>query len=546
VTPGDPAGIEAPSASAPPPAGMPSPAPPTGAASLTERASAGMAWGAGAALAFQAVAVVVQVLLTYLLSKPQYGIYGIAAAVLTLTGLLQQVGLSEVLQHRRTAIHLWVNPAVWLSALLGACGALVLAAAAMPMARLYGSGTLGWLLLLMTPVPLVRSLGVVPQGLLVNAMRFRVYYGLMLGAGVTNSLLVLAFAGAGLGVYSFAAAMLVAEPLYTLALWRATRPRVRRGPQLTRWRYLLGDLGLVFGSNAARWARSASDALVLGIIAGPAATGTYVFAMSMAVQVVRVVTLNLASALLPALTRLQADPQRGVAAFLRAARALMFIGAPMCVGLAASSRLFVNAFLDAEKWHDLPPVLSLLALGVTFRLLEEPMQSLLVAQGRFRTAFRVSLAAVLLFVVAVSLGALRGGALGAAAAVALFHLVTGPTQLLVACRPGGLRPLAALRVYLEPVLLSALAIGPWYLLVRSLPVTSRAGNALELAGLIVASGLTYAALATVLRSAAWRELLERAEGLAPARLRPPLAALRWLAARGRPGAGYTPPPSRPR
>src|SRR5262249_24637550 len=177
---------------------------------------------------------------------------------------------------------------------------------------------------------------------------------------------------------------LLAEPIYLLVMWRISGARVRGGPRPARWLVLARDLRFVFGSNVARWIRTSIDPLILGLFASASVVGVYFFAQIMVVQIIRVVTLNLSGVLLPALNQLSQDPQRQTGAFLRAARALTLIGAPLCIGLGATGPLFVRVFLDADKWSALPPVLGVLSAGMLFRLADEPIQALISAQGRFQ------------------------------------------------------------------------------------------------------------------------------------------------------------------
>lgn len=496
--------------------------------SLTHRTTSGAAWGMAGALVNQVAGLVVQTALTYLLTRAEYGTYGKAFSLLTFAMLLQQVGFTEILLRRRNRLHLWATPAFWFSITLGVAGSVLMAAAAAPVGRLYEDPLLATLVLLASPLPLVRSFNAIPAAALSEQMRFRAHYSLMVAWGLAASLLTLALALLGLGAKSFILAFLIADPIYACALWLTARPRVRAGVRPRRWRFLARDLAFVFGSNAARWARASTDPLILGLFATRDVVGLYFFGFSMVIQIVRVVTLNLAGVLLPALNRLSDDPPRQVAAFLRAARVLMLIGAPLCVGLAASGTLFVRVFLNAEKWRDLPPVLGVLGLGVVFRLLDEPVQSLISAQGRFRLGFRLSVISAVAYIALCAAGSSTGVAINTALAAATYYAIAGPVLLAIAVRPGGGTPAQALRVFGVPFLLSVVAIGPWYFLEPLVPGQGRWRDAGALAGLIVASAATYAGLLVLLRPAGFSELLHRAGAVAPG---PAGRALRTLAAR---------------
>jgi len=487
-------------------------------ASLASRTVTGVIWGAGGAVVYQAFALVVQTALTYLLTKSQYGTYGKAFSILTLTMLVQQVGFNEILLRRRTRLELWAAPAFWFAATLGACGSVLLAILAVPLARIYSDPELTTLLLMMSPLPMVRSLLVLPAVTLVEGMRFRTHYGLMFVNALATSSATLAFAAAGCGAESLVAGTLFSEPIYTAIMWRVSKARVRSRPRPSRWQPLIRDLRFVFGSNAARWLRTNSDPLILGMFAPASAVGVYFFAQSMVVQIIRVVTLNLSGVLLPALNRMANEPERQVAAFLRAARALTLIGAPLCVGLGASGALFVRVFLDAAKWSALAPVLGILALGMVFRLADEPIQALISAQGRFKLGFRLALGTGISYALVCLIGSIPGSPLSMAAAAAGYYLLAGPFLLYQAIRVGGGRLSDACRVYWIPFLLALAAIAPWLLLDRLLPGQGRARDAIVLAGLIAGGGTSYLWLVRTIRPSGWNEVLDQIQCRAPPRV----------------------------
>jgi PST family polysaccharide transporter len=476
-------------------------------------------WGAGGAVVYQLFALFVQTALTYFLTKSQYGSYGKAFAVLNFSMLLQQAGFTEILLRRRDALRLWIPVVFWCALALGACGALLMAALARPAATLYGDPQLAALLLLAAPLPLVRSLLVVPSVQLVQAMRFRVHYGMMLVNALTISFLTLLLAWLGAGAESYAGAMLISEPIYVFSLWRLAGTHIRARPHPSRWLPLATDLRFVFGSNVARWARSGIDPLILGLFAPSAAVGVYFFAQSMVGQIVRVVTLNLSSVLLPALNQIGHDTARQTSAFLRAARALMLIGAPCCIGLAATASLFVRVFLDAHNWESLPPVLSVLSLGITFRLLDEPVQSLISARGRFRLGFHLSVVTAAVYVAVCTLGAIGGNPLYMAIAAASYYALVCPLILRVALHSGKGTTAQAIRVFAGPVMMSVASIVPWLVLDRWVAGEGRLRDGCVLALVVVASCLTYLALGRFFQPAGWRELTDRFEALAPGPLK---------------------------
>jgi len=488
----------------------------------------GVTWGVASAIVYQLVALGVQTALTYVLEKSQYGTYGKAFAVLGLAMLMQQLGFNEVLLRRGKQLRLWLGSAFWLALLLGFSGAGVLALVAVPLGRFYDDPQLTLLVLLATPLPIIRSLAVVPTVTLVAAMRFRFHYSLMLVSALATSLLTLGLAHQGFGSKAFIIAMLVVEPCSVAVLWKLARPPGWPGVRPSRWRFLTKDLRFVFGSNLSRWLRSSIDPLVLGIFATASVVGLYFFAQSIVLQIVRVVSLNLTGVLLPALNQLSDAPKRQTDAFFHAARVLLLIGAPACIGLGAIGPLFVRVFLDAGKWHDLPPVMSVLSIGMVFRLLDEPINALIAAQGRFRLGFRLSMTTGVAYVATCAAGAMAGDAVRTALAAATFMLVNGPLLLTIAIRPVGGSVRQALTLFAIPFLLSIAAILPWMLLDRAIPGKGHLRDVVVLACMIPGAAATYLLMLAAARPPGWHELLDRMIAIAPGRLKPAFSRIARL------------------
>lgn len=522
--------------SAPTQPAAPTPAATSGDESLTHHAARGVAWNLVMSVAERLLSVGMQIALTYVLLKEDFGVWALAMPMVNLVTIMQYSGVREILMRRRKRIHLWINPAVWMSGAIGLLGAAVMLGAAVPMARIYENPELGVVVALLAITPLARAMAIVPDALMFDALRFRATATMFALGSMAANFLYMVFALLGMGARSFPLALPLPEAVRAAIIWRMMKPRVKRSPELRRWRYMVGDSALVFGSNLAKWARGYGDYFVLGLFATEGMVGVYFFAFSLSIQTFRMVTLNLASVLLPTLSRLRDEPERQVSAFLRAARAMMFIGTPMCLGLGAVAGPFMRGFLDAQKWAALPVILQVISFGTCLRLLDEPAQSLMNAQGRFRGFFRFSLVSAAAFIAAALAGAWAGDrfpavgpALGTAIAAAAYSLVAGPLLVWVAICRGGGRPVDVARVFIVPIVLLIVSAAPGVVLERLLPAGGRVRELAALAGIVALTGVLYAALATVLRLSEWRELLMRAHALAPGRARPILAPFLRLA-----------------
>lgn len=504
----------------PPPLEADATAPPAspGGPTLSHRAAHGAAWAAGTAAGASVLMLVVQIALTYLLTPGEFGLWALALPVLMLSSFLQNAGMREVLIHRRKRQHLWITPAFWLNTTLGAVASLGGIAVAFPLAMVYSRPEVGWLVVSIAGVPLLTSLGVVPDAVLSTQLRFKtVAIGNILMSALAGVLLV-GGALVGAGAFTFAIANTVGAAARAAYLWSMARPRIRGRPRAGRWRYLLKDASRVLGVALVRWFINFGDYMILGLFAASASVGVYYLAYSIALMPFRMIALNLSSVLFPSLATLQDDPPRLRSAYFRAARAITFVGAPICLGLAATSDLFTRAFLDAEKWAALPPVLAVISVGIYFRILETPTDGMLYAQGRFRRSFGIALASALVFVVAVFIGSIPGDALVTASVVACFFLIVGPVHQRIAVAPVGGRWADVARTFLPSFALAAASIAGARGLAELLPDSLPRIDGVRLVVTVLLAGVAYPLLASAVRLPEQSELGERALALLPHRI----------------------------
>ena len=514
--------------------------------SIARTTTRGVAWSAMASASDRVVSFVAQIVLGYLLLTEDFGVWGLANSVLLLANNFQRAGLQEVLVHRQQSFRIWANAGFWLSALLGLLGVAIVAGAAVPMGWIYQSelgdrtGDLVRIMLVIAALPLVNALGIVPMAKLYSEMRFGTTSLVFFCQNVGASIGFVALAAFGMGAMSFAITMLVVGVARLALVMVIARPPLKPDPQLRRWRYLIKDVRWVLGNSMTRWVRNHADVLLLGLFAPPSAVGIYKYARDMSRQVFQVVTLNIAGVLLPGLAKLKDDPDRQREAFAKAGKLIAYLGVPMSIGIAAIAGPAVVLFLDEAKWSGLAPVVQVLAVGVAFRLLNEPAESLMFASGRFKQQFMFSMGVVALFIGAVITGSVlasRSGAvpteLGAAIAVALFCMAIGPGQLCLAIGGLGGSKRGSVSLLARPIVLSLVSIAPWGVLNHVYPLSfglhAEAAAGVQILLIVALSAASYGVLSVLLRLREVPELFDRVEDIAPARARALTNALRGIA-----------------
>jgi len=93
---------------------------------LARRTAHGFVWLMAQTVGSKIVGMGGQVILAWLLTPDDFGLWGSASIVMGFSGLIQQAGLRETLIHRQRTYHLWANTAFWMSVGLGLLGAFLI------------------------------------------------------------------------------------------------------------------------------------------------------------------------------------------------------------------------------------------------------------------------------------------------------------------------------------------------------------------------------------------------------------------------------------
>jgi O-antigen/teichoic acid export membrane protein len=474
-----------------------------------------------------------QVILAWLLMPEDLGLWAKASIVTGFSGLIQQAGLRETLIHRQRTYHLWANTAFWMSVGLGLIGAVITALAAWPAAwLLHDQRLIGILLVLAATAPLM-SLDQVAEAKLQNQMRFGLLAGVNWGVAVGQLALTVMFAWILPRQYK-AYAFVLPRPFIAVArltiLWAAARPPVRWDPEFRRWRYMVSDSSTLFVSNLFLMLQWQGDYIVLGLLfVNQAILGVYFLAFNLSIQTMQLFTGNLTGVLFPALSKLQGDPQRQIRAFLDATRMLALVAVPLCLLQMGVADPGVRLFFEDRKWQAAIPVLQALSVGMAFRVVASPGGSLIQAQGRFRVILATNVINAIVFLTLVTIGALLGRdhadspnlwirpATTVGIAVALYFALIGPVFLYVAIRPSGGTWRDIARVYVAPMVASALAISAAMFLGDLVPAGQIRGHkwaqAVRLTVICAWFAVIYVPLIRWLAPDAYRALLQRLTGL---------------------------------
>ncbi len=432
---------------------------------LGGHAAKGFAFMLGQALVTRVLGLACQIALARILIPEHFGLVALADTIATFAGLLQLIGVKEILVGRQKKFHLYANAAFWITIFAGLITGAVIAASGPLAARVFNEPDLPGLMLVLAISLPIWMFGLVPEARVQSQLRFKLLAGLVAMQATVTPLLTVALALGGFGPYSFVLPRIVVGLIRGIILFRAASLKFTRDFQFRRWKYIVSSSAIIFCTSLLMLIVQIGERPVLGVFVDTREVGLYFFAYSISLQTVMMISVNLEQVLFATLAKLQGDPARLKRAFLRASNTLASIVVPLCLIQSAVSDAAVRTVFGL-KWLDAIPTMQILGIAMVFPAAYCPANAMLQAQQRFRTRFKLSLANALLYITSVITGVIIGtrvsgpvgGITGAAIGVSISMSIMNPIWSYITMRPVGGTWGSTFGIIARPLIAGGLAV----------------------------------------------------------------------------------------
>ena len=342
-------------------------------------------------------------ILARILPPSDYGLVAMASVVTGFANLFRDMGTSAAVIQKKDLTPQLLNSVFWFNAALGLALMVVIALIAPVVALGFAEPRLTkvlWVLALVFPLA---SMGGVHQALIERASRFRPLALLESIAAFGGLAVAVAGAWAGLGVYSLVAQTLISTALATWGLWFVSEWRPGKKGSLAEIRGLFGFSGNLVGFNIFNYFARNADNLLIGRFLGAADLGIYSMAYKMMLWPLQNISAVMSRALLPTFSRLQEKHEHLGTAFIEATGAIIFITAPLMVGVFVLRESLILLVLG-ERWKPVSNLLFWLAPVGLLQSVGTTVGSLYVSTGRTDVMFKWGIIFGSLTVLAISLG----------------------------------------------------------------------------------------------------------------------------------------------
>ncbi|HJR59546.1 MAG TPA: lipopolysaccharide biosynthesis protein [Vicinamibacterales bacterium] len=415
----------------------------------------GFAWSVGTGVAVQLSRIVFAVALARLLTPREYGLATMALVVSALVSTLTDLSLGVGLVQRSTITEEDRSTVFWTNGAIGAGLSAASLALAGPIALFYGEPEVRPLFAALSLSFLIGSLGATHAALLHREMDFRAI-SIRVGAStIVGGIVGVVVAAAGWGAWALIVQQLSVAAISSVLLWTAVPWRPRLLYSIASLRDLGSFGGVVFGVRVSDYARMNGERLLVGRFLGSIPLGAYSVAFNILLSPVGRFLIAVMDTLFPVLSRLQDDPARLAAVWVRVNRLFAAAFVPALIGLAVVAPDFVVVVLG-DKWIAVTPLLQILAVGVIAQVVSALGADVLKAVGRAGTLLRFSTVEAILFLGGTVVG-LWWGIAGVAAAYAIVNVLTRTYFLWLAADSVGL-PFRAFLQSLSGVSQASLAL----------------------------------------------------------------------------------------
>jgi polysaccharide transporter, PST family len=372
----------------------------------------GFRWKVITMVVSEGTRVAVAVVVARLLAPADYGLAAMAFVACGFVMMFSNLALGDALIQRREITEEDRSTVFWASLAVSLVVTAATIAFSGEVASFFGEpGVRNLVIALSFSFPLAAlsttQVALLTRQLAYRSLELREIIGVLCGA-----VAALALALGGFGPWAIVGNALTASAVATLLLWRISpwRPRAVFSP--ARFRDL-GGFGLrLFGIRLLNHTNLNADNVLVGRFAGVAALGTYSVAYNVMFTPLLRIATPIAEVVYPAFVRMQDNPMRLRAAWLRSKRLITSLLAPAFLMIAVTAPDLVHVILGA-KWNAVAPVIQLLCLAGVAHGVVALNWSVLQATGRVGTQFRLELFVSLVTVAAFAAG-VHWGALGVA------------------------------------------------------------------------------------------------------------------------------------
>jgi O-antigen/teichoic acid export membrane protein len=431
--------------------------------SLSQNIFSGVSWTVVQTSATKIFSFVAQIVLAWILLPEDFGKISLTYTVTNIGLLLQNFGLADVLVARGKSFFTYLPLARTISLLAGIICLLITLLLGVVGSFAYHDGQIFTLVIIYSCAIPLNAMSVVPASKLRIDLKFKTISLLAsLMALLTHCLTVL-FALCGLGVYSFVIPPIIVALLNCGILYHLTNLSIKFIFTLRRWWMLVSKSAWGFVHSLCQNVIFQSDYIVLGLVASQSTVGIYAMAYSLSVQVIGLLSNNIAPVLFPSLMTVSHNKELIKNVLIKCTVFFAMIGIPFALWQGASANPLIKIFLP-DKWLGTIPLIEILSIGMGYRVVSSLWAVACRVRADFKTQAYYSIISSVAFILLLLPFSYWLQDKGTAIAVSLFYFVSSPILLYFAFRFYSIKIKEILAIFIKYSVIAILAFLPVYVL----------------------------------------------------------------------------------
>lgn len=319
--------------------------------------------------------------LARLLSPKDFGLYALVTTMMGFLWIFQDIGLFTATVQRQEINHAQVSNLFWVNVGVGGLVTLVVAALAPAIAWFYREPRLTGITLALSITFLLTTSAVQHIALLNRQMRFGAIAIIEIACVLGGYLTGIGMALSGYGYWALVGANVMQVVVRLVMSWLISGWQPRLPSRNAQTRHLLSFGANITIGNLINTLARGLDNVLIGRFFGATAVGLYSRASILLVRPLEQFTLPMNAVLVPALSRIQTEPERYRRIFLRVYEAMALVSFLFTGFLLALARPLTLVVLGA-KWEQAVPIFAGFSIAALWIPLTGASTWLFQTQGR--------------------------------------------------------------------------------------------------------------------------------------------------------------------
>ena len=352
-----------------------------------------MLWKASEKGVVQVIRLVFEVVMARLLSASDFGTFTLLLTFVTLSNIAIEGGLGTALIQTDTIEEGDVKTVLSLSFGIALALYVLMLLSAVPIERFYNIVGFSKYLRVMGVCLFVSAYSSVQNALAMRSMHFRSLFISNAVSIVASVAAGVSFAYAGFGIWSLVIQYIIQLLIGCLTLAfieKQSLISVRAKSSYRRGIKLFGFGWKLMVANLLNRGYGEIYNMVVGKAYSASTLGLYGKGKMFPLAIENSLTSVVTTVMLPVMSRLQDQVDEVRASLKQCVRMIIFIMAPVFLGLAATSDTFVTVVLT-DKWLDAAPIMRVICFGVVFQPLSHVTTTAINAVGRSDTVLKLEI-----------------------------------------------------------------------------------------------------------------------------------------------------------